>query len=178
MAKYITLGSDGSYTELQPVSTSAGAADATKVAQLDGNGKWDVSFMPTGIGADTQTITASEALSAGDFVNIYNNAGTRNCRKALAADNTKPAHGFVLSAVSSAASATVYVRGLNTMVALGSLAATDIGKQVFLSPGTSGGITTTIPATASQIAQVLGVIDAIGATVTVNYSQNTFTVRA
>jgi len=178
MTTILSLNTDGSYKEVQPVITSAGAGDAGKVAQLDGNGKWDTSLMPTGIGADTQSMVASETLAAGDFVNIYNNAGARNCRKAIAVDNTKPANGFVLAGVTALASATVYVRGLNSAVPVGAFVAADAGSKVFLSPTTSGTCTKTIPVTTNQIAQVLGTIDAVGATVTVNFTENPFTVRA
>jgi hypothetical protein len=178
MAKVLSLNVDGSLQEVQPVTSSSGATDANKLIQLDSNGKLDISAMPTGIGADTLSIICSEALSAGDFVNIYNNIGTLTCRKALAADNTKPANGFVKSAFSSSAPALVYVRGLNSDVVVGSFVAADIGSKVFLSPSTSGAVTKTIPTTAGQIAQVLGTIDSIDATVTVNFSENPFTVRA
>jgi len=178
MTKYLSLNTDGSLQEVSPVVSSAGAGDASKLAQTDSTGKFDISLMPTGIGADTQSIVTTEALAAGDFVNIYNNAGTRNCRKAIAADNTKPAHGFVLSSFAGSATALVYVRGLNTMVALGSFIAANVGSYAFLSPSTSGGATTTIPNTTGQIAQVLGPIEAVGATVTINFSQQSFTVRA
>ena len=178
MAKVLSLNTDGSLLEIQPITSSAGSGDATKLAQLDANGKFDISTMPTGIGADTLSIVCSENLSAGDFVNIYNNGGTVTCRKALAADNTKPANGFVKSAFTSAASALVYVRGLNPNIALGSFVVADLGSKVFLSPTTAGGITKTIPSTTGQISQVLGTIDTVGATVTINFSENEFTVRA
>ena len=178
MAKVLSLNTDGSLQEVTPISTSAGAGDASKLAQTDSGGKFDISLMPTGIGADTQSIVCSEALAAGDFVNIYNNAGTRNCRKAIATDNTKPAHGFVLAGVSQSSSAIVYVRGLNTLVALGAFTAANVGSNAFLSSTTAGAASTTIPATTGQIAQVLGPIEAVGATVTINFSQQSFTVRA
>lgn len=178
MAKILSLNTDGSLQEIQPVNASAGAGDAGKTVQLDANGKFDVSMMPTGIGADTQSIVTSEVLVAGDFVNIYDATGTKTCRKANAADNTKPANGFVLSGFGSAATATVYVRGLNTAVPVGTFVAANVGKKAFLSPSTAGAATTTIPATAGQIAQVLGTIDSVGATVTINFTENPFTVRA
>ena len=174
----LSLNTDGSLQEVQPITSSAGASDASKAIQTDSNGKIDVSLMPTGIGADTQSITCSEALAAGDFVNIYNNGGTRNCRKAIATDNTKPANGFVLSAFSSSSSALVYMRGLNTAVAVGSFVAADVGKKAMLSASTGGGITTTAPSSTGNIAQVLGTIEAVGANVTVNFSENNFIVRA
>jgi hypothetical protein len=178
MAKVLSLNTDGSLQEVQPVTASAGAGDATKLAQLDSNGKFDISTMPSGIGADTQSINCTEALSAGDFVNIYNNAGAVGCRKALAADNTKPANGFVKSSFSISTSALVYLRGVNPNVVLGTFVVADVGSKVFLSPSTSGGCTKTIPATTGQVAQVLGTIDAVAATVSINFSENPFTVRA
>ena len=97
-------------------ASSAGAADAGKVVQLDGSGRLDSSVMPVGIGADTKVMIASEALAAGDFVNVWSDGGAFKVRKADATTNGKRAHGFVLSAVASGASATVYFEGENTAV--------------------------------------------------------------
>lgn len=96
-------------------TTSAGAGDAGKLPALDGTGKLDTSFMPVGIGADTASITTSENLAAGDLVNIYDSTGAK-CRKADASTAGKEAHGFVLSAYTSPAPATVYFEGTNTQV--------------------------------------------------------------
>jgi hypothetical protein len=96
-------------------TTSAGAGDSGKLPALDASGRLDSSFMPVGIGADTAAITASEALAAGDLVNIWSSTGAK-VRKADATTAGKEAHGFVLSAVSSAATATVYFEGTNTAV--------------------------------------------------------------
>lgn len=178
MVKILSLNADGSMQEIQPIASSSGVADANKAVQTDSNGKFDLSLMPTGIGADTQSIVCSEALAAGDFINIYNNAGTRNCRKAIATDNTKPADGFVLSSFSSSATALVYMRGLNTAVPVGSFVAADVNKQAMLSATTSGSITVTAPSTSGNIVQVLGKIDAVGSTVTVNFSRSPYVVRA
>jgi hypothetical protein len=100
-------------TMLNAVATSAGAADASKIPQLDGTGRLALSVMPVGLGADTAQITASEALAAGDLVNIWNSAGAK-ARKADGTTQGKEAHGFVLSAVASGAVATVYFEGTNT----------------------------------------------------------------
>ena len=100
---------------LNAKASSAGVADAGKLAQLDGAGRLDASVMPTGIGADTAAVTASEALAAGDLVNIFSNAGAK-VRKADATVAGKEAHGFVLAAVASGAVATVYFEGTNTAV--------------------------------------------------------------
>jgi hypothetical protein len=102
-------------TILNAKNTSAGAGDAGKIPQLDGAGRLDNTMMPTGIGPDTASITTSEALAAGDFVNIWNSTGAK-VRKADATVAGKEAHAFVLSAASSGAAATVYFEGTNTGV--------------------------------------------------------------
>lgn len=103
-------------TLVNAITISAGAADAGKIPGLDASGRLNTSFMPAGIGADTQSIVASEVLAAGDYINVYDNVGVPNVRKASAADATKPASGFVVAGVASAANATVYFRGSNTGV--------------------------------------------------------------
>lgn len=139
----------GTPTEVAAVQASAGAGDANKIVALDTNGRLDASMMPVGIAADTASIVASEALAAGDLVNIYNNASVANCRKADASTSGKEAHGFVLSAVSASASATVYFEGTNTAVT-----GRTPGKQ-FLST-TPGSTTTTAPSAAGQTVQIVG----------------------
>lgn len=137
-------------TILNAKNTSAGAADAAKVPLLDSTGRLDASMMPVGIGADTGSIVASEALSAGDLVNIWNNAGTANVRKADASTAGKEAHGFVLTAVASAASATVYFEGTNTQC-------TGLTPGVqYLSATTPGKSVSAAPTAANQVTQVVG----------------------
>jgi hypothetical protein len=106
-------------------------------------------MMPVGIGADTAAITASEALAAGDFVNIWDNTGAR-ARKADASTAGKEAHGFVLATVSSGAVATVYFEGTNTQVT------GQTPGMVYLSASTAGRATTTPPSAAGNIVQSLG----------------------
>lgn len=105
----------GTLTETLSVQVGGGAS-ANKIPALDASGLLDVTMMPTGIGADTALILASEALSAGNLVNVYSNAGTANVRKADATVAGKEANGFVLSAFLSAATATVYFEGNNTQM--------------------------------------------------------------
>ena len=102
-------------TIVNSTTSSAGAGDSGKIPALDAAGRIDSSMMPVGIGADTAAITASEALAAGDLVNIWNSTGAK-VRKADATTAGKEAHGFVLAAVASAAIATVYFEGTNTAV--------------------------------------------------------------
>jgi hypothetical protein len=148
MAKYIEQVA-GKLQEKSGLATSAGVADAGKIPQLDGAGRLDTSLMPVGIGADTQVIVASEALAAGDFVNLHNATGAK-VRKADAATPGKEAHGFVMAAVASAGNATVYFEGTNTQVA------GQTPGLVFLSATTPGQATTTAPSTAGQIVQQIG----------------------
>lgn len=103
-------------TIINAKATSAGAGDAGKVVQLDGSGRLDNSVMPVGIGADTKVMIASEALAAGDFINVWSDASAFKVRKADATTGGKRAHGFVLSSVASGANATVYFEGENSAV--------------------------------------------------------------
>lgn len=150
--KYFTLiaGRDSLVSATQ---TSAGAANADEIVALDASGRLDSTLMPVGFGADTKIILASEALSAGSYVNIFDNAGTANCRLADNS-NDRPAHGFVLTAVLIAANATVYFEGPNS--ALSGLVA---GQRRYL--GTAGTNTAT-PLAVAGLHQFLGV--AISAT--------------
>ena len=129
-------------------TTSAGAGDSGKLVALDGSGRIDSTMMPVGIGADTATITTSEALSAGDFVNVWNSTGAK-VRKADATVSGKEAHGFVLSAYGSSASATVYFEGTNTGVT------GQTPGPVFLST-TAGVATSTAPSGSGNVVQRIG----------------------
>lgn len=129
--------------------TSTGAPDANKIVMTDSTGRLDSTLMPVGVGAATQTILASEALVAGDFVNIFNNSGTPNVRKADSSNN-RPANGFVLAAVANAANATVYLGGMNN-----ARSGLTPGALYFL--GTAGGVTTTAPSAVGNLIQEIGV---------------------
>lgn len=94
--------------------TSSGASDAGKLAKLGADGRISVTMMPTGFGDDVKSLSASEALSAGNLVNIWNDAGTAKIRKADATTSGKEAHGFVLASVLSGAAGQVYFEGANT----------------------------------------------------------------
>ena len=144
----------GVFTQVFGVQTSAGAGNAGDIVSLDDTGRIDNSLMPVGIGADTASIQASEALAAGDFVNVWNSGGAR-VRKADATTAGKDAHGFVLAAVSSGANATVYFEGTNTQVS------GQTPGRVFLQT-TAGTAGTTVPSTSGNVVQALGV--ATGAT--------------
>lgn len=151
MADKYLRNNSGVLTETEATVSSAGAGDAGKIPALDTAGRLDSSMMPVGIGADTASIAASENLAAGDFVNVYNDSGTAKVRKADASTAGKYAHGFVLSAVTAPAAATVYFEGPNTAVS----SATP--GEVFLSATTAGGFTSTAPTGTGKVVQKIGV---------------------
>lgn len=150
MAKYFADAS-GKMTEVQPITTSAGVADASKIVQTDAAGRLDISVMPAGIGAEVSLVPTSENLVAGNFVNIYNAAGVATARKADATTNAKPAQGFTKSAVTSPAVATVY--GISTKN--DALATLTPGSDYWLST-TPGGVTLTAPQATGNFVQELG----------------------
>ena len=94
-----------------------------------------------------EEVTASEALSAGNIVSLWNDAGTAKVRKA---DNTAgyAAHGFVMKAYSSGN--TVHVCTLGENLAIAGMTP----GPIYL--GISGGVTSTAPSTVGQIVQDLG----------------------
>lgn len=147
--KYLAQ-SGGQLTEVVSNQASAGAGDAGKIVALDSTGRIDNTMMPVGIGADTQVVVTSEALAAGDVVNIWNNAGTPNARKADASVSGKEAMGFVLAAVTSGGNATVYFEGTDTQVT------GQTAGVVYLSPTTPGKTTSTPPSASGQVVQRVG----------------------
>ncbi len=140
----------GQLTEILGLQASAGAGDAGKIPALDAAGRIDTSMMPVGIGADTASITTSEALAAGDFVNIHNVAGAFRVRKADATVAGKEVDGFVLAAFGSAAAATVYFEGTNTQVT------GQTPGAVFLQI-TAGVAGATVPSASGNVVQRVGV---------------------
>jgi hypothetical protein len=144
----------GETRQLQATTASTGVPDAGKILALGADGRLHESVMPPGIGAATQLLPASEALSAGQFVNIWSDAGTAKVRLADN-NNGRPADGYVLEAVAPAANATVYpLDGTNAQ-----LSGLTPGARYFL--GTAGGVTATAldepdAANANKISQYLG----------------------
>jgi hypothetical protein len=147
--KYIRLN-NGVPTETEATTQSTGATEAGKIIAANANGQLDESFLPPGIGADVAIIQASENLSAGDLVSVFDDAGTFKVRKADASTTGKRADGFVLASVTSGQNATVYAEG--TIVGLTGVTA---GK-LYLSDTTPGGFSATPPVGAGKIVQCIG----------------------
>ena len=143
--------SAGGFVEAIAVQTG-GAPSADKIPALDASGRLDASMMPSGIGADTAVIQASETLAAGDLVNVHNSGGAR-VRKADAATAGKEAHGFVLAGVSSGANATVYFEGNNAQV-------TGLTPGVAYLSTTPGLATNTPPSASGNVVQRVGLASA------------------
>ena len=118
--------------------------------------------MPSGIGADAISMTTSEAVASGDFVNIWNSTGAK-VRKADATVAGKEAHGFVLAGVGSGVACTVYFEGTNTGVT------GQTPGPVFLS-ATAGLATSTSPSSSGNVVQRIGF--AVSATAINFQSQN------
>lgn len=137
--------------QVEALQTSAGAGDAGKIPGLNGSGKIDITMMPSGVGTPTQSETAGEALSAGDFV-YYNNSDTDKLYKADANAVAKQAVGYVLASSSLGAGAVIYLEGINDQ-----LSGLTKGEHYYLSATTPGGLTTTKPSAAADIVQYLGV---------------------
>lgn len=132
MAKFLKIGTNGVPVHESAVATSAGAGDAAKVPELNGSGKLDITFMPSGFGSDTKTMTAGEAISAGNVVYVN---GSGSVLKADANAIAKAAVGFVLAGIANAASGTVYL-GSGIITGLSGLTP---GGRYFLSNTATGG---------------------------------------
>jgi hypothetical protein len=144
--KFLALVS-GKIKEVFASATST----ANAIIAADSSGKIDVSFLPTGVGAEVVVAPASENLVAGNFVNIFDNGGVANIRKADATTNAKQAHGFVISNVTAPANATVFFES-NTNTAVSGLT---VGSDYYLAT-TAGTITTTPPSSAGNVVQFIG----------------------
>jgi hypothetical protein len=140
----------GVITEEAAVDSSSGAGDAGKIPALDSAGKLNANMMPTGVDIEVSTITASEDLSGGDFVNVWESTGAK-ARKADATTAGKEATGFVLAAVTSGNPATVYLPGQENT----GLTGLTPGAMYWLNT-TVGGVTTTAPSSSGNAVQKIG----------------------
>lgn len=140
---------------------NAATTGASKTLKLKPDGKIDDAVMPSAYGPDVATIQASEALSAGNYVNIHDVTGAFRVRKADAS-NGREAHGFVLAGVSSGNPATVYFDSTNTQVT------GQTAGPVYLSatPGTGAAAA---PSTSGHIVQRIGLAHSATA---VNFAYN------
>ena len=167
--RYLALVA-GRIKQLAAVVTSAGNANDGDLVALDSTGKLDASVLPSGLGQNTISAVASEALAANDLVNVYNNAGVATVRKADATAEGKEATGFVKSAVSNAGTATIFTSGQF----ITGLTGKTIGSRQYLSAATPGAMTETPPAVAGNVVQK--VADAYSATAAIFEPEEPITV--
>lgn len=147
--KYLTL-ENGREAMKEATVVSAGAADAGEIVALDSSGRIDVTILPVGVGPDVATLVATETLNAGDYVNIFNDAGVSKVRKADAT-NDRPAHGFVKDAYPISSNAVVFFEGPND-----DRSGLTPGARYYLS--SAGGVTSTPPSSPSSVIhQFLGI---------------------
>ncbi len=125
--------------------SSAGAADSGKLVALDTTGKIDPSMLP---GTSIDSALSSEAITAGNAINIWDDAGTRKVRKA---DSSVPypCHGFATETVASGVLCKFDTDGGKQPVT-----GVTIGLTYYLSTG--GAVTTNPAETATHIIQKVG----------------------
>lgn len=147
--KFLKIGNNSNLTEAESVQTG-GTGSRDKIPSLDSTGKLAANMMPDGLGADTLTLEASEALSAGNMVNFHVVGGNTRVRKADASSQTTRAHGFVKEAVAVGANATIYYSGAND-----DLSGFAAGDSIYLSE-TAGDVDNNPPTTSGSILQQVG----------------------
>lgn len=133
----------------QIVASVTSTPDA--IVALDASGHLDVSVLPSGVGAEVVVVPASENLTAGNAINLWNNSGATNARKADATAAGKMCHGFVSANVTAPANATVYLPS-QTNTALSGLTP---GTDYYLHT-TAGALSSTPPAAAGNVIQYIG----------------------
>ncbi|MEG3639279.1 hypothetical protein [Magnetococcus sp. PR-3] len=152
VSKYLKIDTtDGKTKEALAVDSTTGVSDAGKVVALDTTGKLSLGMMPTGIGPDLKSITVGVDVAAGDFVNIYDDAGTLKVRPAQANANITQADGFVKEAATVGNDVAVYFEGVSDQ-----LSGLTPGERMFLSADTAGATTNTPPTGSGHIVQYLG----------------------
>jgi hypothetical protein len=139
-------------------ATAGGVSNAGQAPVLDSNGRLTADMMPAGYAPDADTLTASEPIAAGAFVNVYDaGSGAFKVRNAVATGAGYEAHGYVLAQVANNGQATVYFDDNNTAIT----AATP--GPVYLSATTPGGfVAAPGPTGAGILSQRLGIAVAPG----------------
>lgn len=141
--RYISVAVSGIHTLYTAIAASLGVGDAGKIICTNASGVVDPTLLPPGVLVASLPVQASEALVAGNFVNFHNVTGALRVRKASGTGGLQ-ADGFVLSAVASGATATVWLEGLNN-----AMTGLTIGSTHYLVA--SGGISVTPPAIAAGV---------------------------
>lgn len=96
--KYIRVNTTGDPQQFDSVQTSSGVSSAGEIVALNEYGHIDQSMIP---GVPLSIYTATEAIGAGAFINIWDSSGGK-VRNANAASGLR-AHGFAPGAISMGA---------------------------------------------------------------------------
>lgn len=111
---------------------------------------------------------ASEAIAAGDLVNVYLLTGVMTVRKADGSDPTKFCNGFSLTGIGNGAMGPVQFAGFNDKVTV-----VTGQSEVWLSDVTPGTFTTTAPTTSGHLLQTVGTaVQGLG----LAFAQGTYTI--
>lgn len=138
--------------EDKAVDSSSGSADAAKLVKLDGQGKLASNMLPPGVGEEDFEAEATEAIAAGEFVNVFDDGSGALFMRKADASNGRRAHGFVRSSVSDASVGTVFGGGYTN----DQLTGLSRGETYYLAT-TAGGLDTQGPSSAANhIHQELG----------------------
>lgn len=148
--KFLSLVA-GKLKEVIGVDSSAGAGDAGKYAALDAAGKLNTNMMPTGIAAETVSVTPATNISQWQLVNIYDVTGTVTARKADGGTNKFVAHAFAPANLTAPTPGNVQMDGIITGTGL------TPGADYYLDD-TAGGyaLYADAPAGAGKILQKIG----------------------
>lgn len=139
---------NGIPTNVQATTVSTGSASGGQILALTSSGLLDQSVMPAGIAPTAITATPTTAISAGQLVNFYSNAGALAVRPADSTTTGSEANAYAPSAVASGVAGSFQVSGV-----ISGLSGLTIGT-LFL--GTVGAPTSTAPSTSGSIVQQVG----------------------
>lgn len=151
--KVMVLDSGGLPAEYAAMESSADTPVQGDLVALGVGAVIDSSLLP-GVGPDSTTAQATEAISAGDLVQVYDVSGTKSVRKAdsSAASRGKECNGFAPAAISNGATGTIYLSGVMTGL-------TGLTPEAKYFLGTAGAKSTTPDATSGHITQEIGWAD-------------------
>jgi hypothetical protein len=151
MAERYLKTENGRLKSVEAVDESSGGSSAGKIVALDAEGFIAQTMLRE---SATLTLTASESLSGGALVNIWDETGTPSVRNATNGSSGKECDGFVLDTATAASSVQVYFEGV-----VSGLTSLTVGSRYYL--GVDGALTTT-PPSETDPANVGKVIQYIG----------------
>jgi hypothetical protein len=134
MADKYVYNNNGVLTEREAAASSAGAGDAGEIVALNGSGKIDSTMLD--IGDEDYTMTAGEAISAGDLISIIEDTGAKVVKADATNGTARRAMGYAPSSIADAADGTVRL-GNGVITGLSGLT---IGARYYLSK-TAGDVT-------------------------------------